>query len=277
MNFSDNILLFFQNKSSFLDTFFYYVSYIADEKIFLILLSYICFFNKDLFRKIIHSFIISSTIVYSIKNMFKVDRPFVRNKNITPTQKALKTADGYSFPSGHTQAIASGFMPLYIYFKNIFLVIIILLVSFSRIYLGVHSIYDVLFSLILSMAISYYVMITPTKNIQKLSLVFLIIYALYVVIQKFPDDAYKILLVNIALFIADIANTKIKMVPHRFRYVYLSTFILAVSAIFIYYIDHYTFIRFYNEKILLYIFIFLIINPFILDKICNRLYKNLIK
>ena len=78
-----------------------------------------------------------------------VYRPWIRNDMIMPEAKALTTATGYSFPSGHTMNAASVFgggavrkdQPRGL---RITLGIIVILVAFSRNFLGVHTPQDVL-------------------------------------------------------------------------------------------------------------------------------------
>ena len=76
-------------------------------------------------------------------------RPWIRDPRIVPFGNSIKTATGYSFPSGHStnaSAICGGGM----LWKNstktlrILLGIVFVLVPFSRIYLGVHTPQDVL-------------------------------------------------------------------------------------------------------------------------------------
>jgi membrane-associated phospholipid phosphatase len=83
---------------------------------------------------------------FSLKNAFKVRRPFIMDRDIIPIRP--ETATGYSFPSGHTQgitalstAIATMFRRKWIYTAGIIMVI---LMAMSRMYLGVHTLPDVI-------------------------------------------------------------------------------------------------------------------------------------
>ena len=77
-------------------------------------------------------------------------RPWIRDPSVSPHPEAMKSATGYSFPSGHTQTAAScfGSLALYLRDKNrglsVFCIVMILLTGFSRVYLGVHTPQDVL-------------------------------------------------------------------------------------------------------------------------------------
>lgn len=82
-----------------------------------------------------------------------VYRPWIRDPRITPPQAALKSATGYSFPSGHTQVATSFYGSVALWQRrnhrriSILCIIMILLTGFSRNYLGVHTPQDVLVSI----------------------------------------------------------------------------------------------------------------------------------
>ncbi|MFA6709344.1 MAG: phosphatase PAP2 family protein, partial [Fusobacterium sp.] len=79
---------------------------------------------------------------------------------------ALKNATGYSFPSGHSQSSTSVFGGLAFYFRSriikIFLILIPILVCFSRLYLGVHTLKDVIIGFLITFIIAF-VVIKYTK------------------------------------------------------------------------------------------------------------------
>ena len=76
-------------------------------------------------------------------------RPWIRDARIIPYGNSMTTATGYSFPSGHSMNASTVFgggmvrkdMPAAL---RVILGIILLLVGFSRLYLGVHTPQDVL-------------------------------------------------------------------------------------------------------------------------------------
>lgn len=82
-----------------------------------------------------------------LKLTFRIPRPWVKDPSFTTVGNAQDAATGYSFPSGHTQntvdtfgCIARGTKLLWL---RITCIAIILLVAFSRMYLGVHTPLDV--------------------------------------------------------------------------------------------------------------------------------------
>jgi len=96
-------------------------------------------------------FFFTAVLVQGMKITFRVDRPWVYDPTFPTVTGAEGTATSYAFPSGHTQAAAAYLMPLGMLLKNNVLKVIMftlaILVAFSRMYLGVHFLSDVLVSL----------------------------------------------------------------------------------------------------------------------------------
>lgn len=136
-------------RSPFTDTLFQLITRFGEEVVVLgvICLLYWCI-NKDSAYKLGMIFFASGMLVQGLKVTFRVERPWVIDPSFSPVESARAGATGYSFPSGHTQ----GATALYGYFflnvkkkayKAVFAALI-LLVAFSRMYLGVHTFYDVI-------------------------------------------------------------------------------------------------------------------------------------
>ena len=93
-----------------------------------------------------------------LKILFVAHRPWVRSSDVKPVESALDDATGYSFPSGHTANAAAAYGGLAHgkeakpWVKALAWALV-LLVAFSRMYLGVHTPQDVLVSLVLSIAL----------------------------------------------------------------------------------------------------------------------------
>ena len=82
-----------------------------------------------------------------MKLWFRIPRPWVLDENFTILEQAREGASGYSFPSGHTQSAVGTFGALAYITRRKFLRIVsflvVILVPFSRMYLGVHTPLDV--------------------------------------------------------------------------------------------------------------------------------------
>lgn len=89
------------------------------------------------------------------KLIFRIPRPWVYDPNFEVIGNAKEAATGYSFPSGHTQNIAGTLGSVAASKPNkkktAVCTVIILLVAFSRMYLGVHTLLDVGVSLIFAL------------------------------------------------------------------------------------------------------------------------------
>lgn len=82
-----------------------------------------------------------------LKLWFRIPRPWVLDKDFTIVESARAEATGYSFPSGHTQNIVGTLGVIAVSNRQkwvrILCIVFIILVPFSRMYLGVHTPLDV--------------------------------------------------------------------------------------------------------------------------------------
>lgn len=140
-------------RTPFLTSLFLILTKLGEEYVFIIATVIVLWcVNKKCGFCILFAGVIGQLTNNFLKLTFKVERPWILDPNFNVVESAIGAAGGYSFPSGHTQIAVTTYGPIaYFYKKNKFIsysmLAIILLVSFSRLYLGVHYPSDVLFSL----------------------------------------------------------------------------------------------------------------------------------
>lgn len=146
------ILDYFQKISSpFLDKFFVSVTMIGEELFYIAIIGVIYWcFDKKFAMGIGLAVLFSSLVNSSIKELVGAKRPF-EVLDIRALRK--ETATGSSFPSGHTQVVATFFSYLSCHKKKWIAigVPITVLVAISRLYLGVHWGRDVIFAILIGM------------------------------------------------------------------------------------------------------------------------------
>ena len=87
-------------------------------------------------------------------------RPWMKDARIIPAEGALKEATGYAFPSGHTVAATNMYGGIACVYRNKKLLaavcsVMLLITAFSRNFLGVHYLHDVLAAFALSCLFLY--------------------------------------------------------------------------------------------------------------------------
>ena len=190
------LLMFLEGmRSPFLNTVIGLITRLCEETIAIIILCAIfwCICKKTAYRIGI-AYLLSGLTVQGMKIIFRIDRPWIAYPNLNPVPSALEHATGYSFPSGHTQSAAALFGSLGASVKQIPLKIIffflILLVAFSRMYLGVHTLSDVSVSLLISLLVVLFsIKIISSDKISKkreaaITLVFVLCAAIVIVIAS---------------------------------------------------------------------------------------------
>lgn len=156
MSFLENISKF---RNPLLTDFFLLITRFGEEYAFLIVtVVFLWCINKKCGYCILFTGILGQILNNFLKLNFKVERPWVANPNFEPVKEAISSAGGYSFPSGHTKIAVTTYGPIANTFrknKTVFTLfwLLIFLISFSRLYLGVHYLSDVLFSLVLGIAL----------------------------------------------------------------------------------------------------------------------------
>ena len=92
-----------------------------------------------------------------LKLLFRIPRPWVTDPDFTIVESARAAAAGYSFPSGHTQNIVGTMGVITATTRHRWLkavcIVGAVLVAFSRLYLGVHTLLDVGVSLLIALVL----------------------------------------------------------------------------------------------------------------------------
>ncbi|HWR61617.1 MAG TPA: phosphatase PAP2 family protein [Clostridia bacterium] len=134
-----------QFSNPFLDVFFQLVTMIGEDVFFIFVTAIIYWcIDKELGYKLGFVTLTSACINFGVKDFLKIPRPIGE-----PGIRSLRvhTAEGYSFPSGHTQNTATLWTFFMRHFRRGWLyaagIPVILLVGVSRLYLGVHTPADV--------------------------------------------------------------------------------------------------------------------------------------
>ncbi|HWQ57408.1 MAG TPA: phosphatase PAP2 family protein [Clostridia bacterium] len=140
-------------RTPFFDAFFSLITHLGSENVFTVLGLVIiwCVNKKWGFRYFIIG-LMGNAVNQLLKGIFLIARPWVVDESFTIVEAARAQATGYSFPSGHTQSVISVFGTVAVWAKKRWIYVVsaaaILLVAFSRMYLGVHTLLDVGVSLI---------------------------------------------------------------------------------------------------------------------------------
>ena len=189
-------------RTPLLDSFFSMITHLGEETIFILVgLFFFWCINKKHGYYILFVGFLGTVLNQVLKLLFRIPRPWVRDKNFTIVESARAEATGYSFPSGHTQTAVGVFGGIARFNKNIIVrilcIIVCLLVPLSRMYLGVHTPLDVGVSFIIALILIFGVYplveksIDSKKSMRVLFLVMTLIsvsFLIFVLTFNFPTD-----------------------------------------------------------------------------------------
>lgn len=145
-------------RTPFLDGSMSVITLLGQEALFIVAAEIIFYcINKKAGYKFLFMFYVGMLFNQILKFIFKIPRPWMIDPEFEIVESARSGATGWSFPSGHTQSAAMMYLGLanelkkrWAYFAAGALV---LLIAFSRIYLGVHTLLDVSAALILGVLV----------------------------------------------------------------------------------------------------------------------------
>lgn len=173
LNFDSAILLWIQDviRNPILNPIFIAITHLGDAGVFWIALSLVlCFFKKTRKAGIFGLCALLMSVLINnvcLKNMIGRIRPY---EIIAGLECLVKHAKDYSFPSGHTGA---SFAAASVFIKelpkkfSIPALVVAILISFSRLYIGIHYPTDVIAAAIIGTAIGFLVCLIGNLVINK--------------------------------------------------------------------------------------------------------------
>ena len=147
-------------RTPFLDSVVAVLTELGGETVFIVfgLLILWCFSKRNGYYllTVCYSGIILSQF---LKILCRIPRPWVKDPTFTIVEASREAATGYSFPSGHTTNAACTAGSIAAIFKKKWVtalcISLIVLIAFSRMYLGVHTPLDVGVAIVLSLSLVF--------------------------------------------------------------------------------------------------------------------------
>ena len=189
-------------RNPVLDAFFSAITYFGDELLFMVLAITVfwCFNKRDGYYILMVGFL-GTVFNQFLKLWFRIPRPWVLDPDFTIVESAREAASGYSFPSGHTQNSVGTMASIALVTKKNWLrgicIALLILVPFSRLYLGVHTLLDVGVAFAMALALAFAmrpVMLWADKSAARMNavlcitLVITLAYLAFVSFYPFPAD-----------------------------------------------------------------------------------------
>ena len=147
-------------RNPVLDTVMNVITKLGSEALFMIiaLTVFWCVNKKEGYYLLFVGFL-GTILNQFLKLLYQIPRPWVKDPKFTIVESARADATGYSFPSGHTQNAVGTLGGIARWQKQTWLrvacIALLALVSFSRMYLGVHTPMDVGVSFVIAAALVF--------------------------------------------------------------------------------------------------------------------------
>ena len=174
----------------FFDFLFQLITICGEQIVLISIISIIYWTLDQKFGEYIAYSVLTSVLLNNaIKDIFKMKRP-IGEEGIRTLRE--QTATGYSFPSGHTQGASSFYGAMAIYLKKrvmyIIATVMIILIGFSRLYLGVHYPKDVIVGGILGVLTSL-ICYKLYNRVENKMLLYVITFAIFIPALTFAHSA----------------------------------------------------------------------------------------
>ena len=146
-------------RNPILDKLFLIITAIGEETVFLLVavIVFWCVSKREGYYLLTVG-LVGMVVNQFLKQICKIERPWTK-ADFEAVPEAVGEAGGYSFPSGHTQNVTGTLGSVARWsakrWVRITLITLVLLVAFSRMYLGVHTPLDVGFSLVFGTALVF--------------------------------------------------------------------------------------------------------------------------
>lgn len=186
----------------FFDVLFSLITRMGEETLFIVI-GIICFWciSKKHGYYILSVGFIGTVLNQFLKLAFRIPRPEKLSEGFTIVESAREAAQGYSFPSGHTQTAFGLFGCIAVsvrrHLATALCTVLAVLVGFSRMYLGVHTPLDVGVSVVVALALVFGIHPLLFRAIQSRRgmilffssmLTLSVAYLLYVLLFPFPAN-----------------------------------------------------------------------------------------
>ena len=192
-----------QIRNPVLDVFFKVASMLAEPMVSIVVIAvFFYFIDKNFAYRIGFAMTFGLMLNGFLKPLFAIKRPWMINPKLSPVGGAHGADTSFSFPSGHTQNAVALYGSFAIYLKHILFkvlpILIIILVALSRMYLGVHTLWDVSTSILINLFLLLLVYKLPLdrhnkkRDISMVSAILLAVLVLCIVIRFKPyADGYE--------------------------------------------------------------------------------------